>query len=667
MAPRIPAPYILASALACALASASASAPDAARDTAELPESRVRARAAAVPGLQVIGPEDLSRRQNLAEALRAVPGFRVRLQSGLGGYSEAAFRGTDGRQIAVYLDGVPLQSSLSPAVDLGKVPALMVREMAVDKGGLASADGPEAGAAAIRLTTLPRGSAPVSVTGRLSSFGGQEAAMAAKASASARGDAAIHLGAGAQGARNGFPYPSDNGTAFLASDDGWRAMGNNAYRGQWLGLGWSSAGRGRESSLGARWEAHRKEYPGIHARASSAFTDRAELSLHGRRRDTLEAGFLDSWSAAASARFAGDAFRDPDRSLGYATYSLERESRVLAAALGLSARLPGGGSLRLGSRGGYEASDSREEPGFREYTPPDARRFHAEPWASLSAPLGAALAFRAEAMLSRERLESENMAGVSGSRVPAPFARDAGAATWRALLAWRHEGAARGDAAPAALLEVERLRRLPALTELLGDNNGVHRNMGLLPQETWGAALEGSAGAGPWRIAAGPFWQVTRGPIRLAPMGGSNFLHYVNGADYRSLGFEARLDASRPRWRAGSALTAAWPENLEGSAAGRLPAYASRVEAYSDLSVSPLPSLWLDADLEFRSAYWTNDRNLPGSRRPPEAVLGAGLRWRKRRLEAALRADNLGDAHYRDFAYSPKSGRRYAFRLSMNP
>ena len=141
-------------------------------------------------------------------------------------------------------------------------------------------------------------------------------------------------------------------------------------------------------------------------------------------------------AAAFSARFARDAFRDPDRSLGYATYSLDRDSRILAASLGASARLPAGAALKAGSRGGYEESDSREAPGFREQLPPDARRWHAEPYAALSAPLGEALALRAEAILARERLESRNLAGVAGSRKAVPFERDAGAATWRALLAW---------------------------------------------------------------------------------------------------------------------------------------------------------------------------------------------------------------------------------------
>jgi hypothetical protein len=161
------------------------------------------------------------------------------------------------------------------------------------------------------------GNSPVSVTGRLSSFGGQEGALAARAPAGGLpGGGSFHLAAGWQAARNGYPYPSDNGTAYVAGDDHWREMGNNAYRGSWLGLTWRDEGRGRTRSLGARWDAYRKEYPGVYTGGSRAFTDRGDLVLHGRMRDSLESaclGLVDGVAASFSARFARDAFRDRER------------------------------------------------------------------------------------------------------------------------------------------------------------------------------------------------------------------------------------------------------------------------------------------------------------------------------------------------------------------
>lgn len=641
-------------------------------DTAVLPAARARAAGgpATVPGVQALSVEVLARHQNLADALKAVPGFRVRTQSGLGGYAETWFRGSDGRQLSVYLDGMPLNSSLDPAVDLGKIPVLSIRGMEVDKGGFGSQAGPEGGLAAIRLSTFPLGSAPVSVTGRLSSFGGQEAALAAKAGS---GNAAFHLDAGVDGARNDHPFPTDNGTLYVGSDDFGDRMRNNAYAARRLGLAWRRSGSGgRLLAVGARWDDHRKEYPGLYTGGSKAYTAGEDLHLHADWRDTLPLGPLRGFSLGALGRATSDGFRDPGKTLGFRTFSLDREGRLLSASAALLADLPRKARLRLGARAGWEESRSEETEEFREWQPPDAARSFLEPSAALEAPLFkedgiGALRARAEAVWTREALETRDRVGLASSRSEVPLERTDWARTLRAGMAWTPEAHAAGPRFAGFLAEWESVERFPVFHEILGDNNGVQKNLGLRPQATYGASLEASAAWGSVRVTGGPFWQHGRDPIRLGPLGASNFLRFGNGVAWRSYGLEARLDASGARWRLGNALTAARPAVLAGSAAGNLPAWHSRIENLADLSVSPLPSLWLDADLEFRSAYHPDDLNLPGTRRPPESVAGAGVRWRRKRLEASLRADNLGDSHYRDFAYSPKSGRRYAFRLSMNP
>jgi hypothetical protein len=657
-----------------------------ARDTAELADARVRMRPNQAPGVQAIPLETLRRRENLADALKTVPGFRVRSQSGLGGYSEAWFRGADGRQITVYLDGIPLRSSLEPSADLGKIPALMIHEMTVDRAGFGPGADPEGGAAAVRLSTSPLGRSPVNVSGRLSSFGGREAIVAAKlglgAAAAAEdapawGNAALHLGAGLLSARNDFPFPSDNGTRYLGSDDSRPAFANNGYSGRYLSLAWIGHGDGsRSMSLAARYDAHRKEYPGLYTGQSRAYTLRDETLLHARWNDTLDLGPVEGFGASVLSRTFSDGFRDPGNTLGYRSRELDRDGRVLCASLGLRVALPLGARLRAGTRAGYESSDSRETEGFSEFPAPDAERLFLEPSAAISASPGRGLSARIEGVLSAERLESEAVAGIAGSRRPVPLERDAAAHTLRAALSWEPPAGAGTDDARgggsrwsimSVTFEAEAAERHPALYEILGDNNGILKNMELAPQASYGMSLEGAFRAGPFRVAAGPFWQRVDSPIRLGSLGASDFLRFGNGRDYRSLGLEARLDAEGARWRVGNAFTASRPAILEGRPAGNLPAYASAIENLAEASLSPVADVWMDADLEFRTGYFPDDQNLPGTRRPAETLFGTGLRWRIRRLEAAFRADNLGDAHYRDFAYSPKSGRRYSFRLSMNP
>lgn len=627
-------------------------------DTLVLPQARAERTLASDPGRVVVSEADLHRGLNLAEALKAVPGFRVRAQSGLGGYAETWFRGTDGRQITVYLDDVPLTSSLEPAADLGRISPLMIREMIVEKD--AGPGDPDGGAAAIRLSTVPLGSSPVTVTGRLSSFGGREGALGAKAG---RGPWALYLSGGAVSAENDFPYPSDNGTTFNGSDDARPVMENNAFRDGWGSLAWRREGEaGSFGALGISADIQRKRYPGIYTSVSRAYTDRGEISLHGGFADARPEGALARLSGAASARFSSDAYRDPGRTLGYRSYALDRSMRFFSAAAGAELRAPSAFTLELGSRAGYETSDSRSSEGFLPYSAPDAERLSVEPFARLRRSRGRWSA-AAEGIVEWARENSETVAGTIGAPEPEPYSHDAVGATGRISLAWDGGAFGRWKA------EAERLQRLPSLFERLGDNNGVRKNMDLEPQEVEGYSLAGEIAAGPARFTGGPFLQINRKPVRLAPLGAADFLHFVNGADYAALGWETRCDAEGPRWRAGESVTLTLPRILagQGSLSGNMPAYASALESLADVSFSPLPTLWLDLDWEYRTPYYPGDLNLAGTRREAESLIGAGVRWRKRRIEAGLRADNLLGAYYQDFAYSPESGRRFAFQISMNP
>jgi hypothetical protein len=628
-------------------------------DTLVLPQARaLRDTAPSDPSRQVISEYDLRRSPNLADALKSVPGFRVRAQAGLGGYAETWFRGTDARQIAVYLDDIPLTSSLEPAADLGRMPALMIAGMEVDKG--AAGGDPEGAAASIRLSSFATGNLPVTVTGRVSSFGGREAALAAKTGSGPRG---LYLSAGAAAARNDYPYPSDNGTGFNGGDDGRPVMENNGYYGGFFNLAWREQGEsGSFRALGVSAGAYRKRYPGLFAASPRAYTDREDLALHGGFDRERPGAFLRAFSGAATARFSADAYRDPGKTLGYRSFALDRSLGFYSASLGLTARAPAAFFLDLGSRADYEESDSRAAEGFQPYSAPDAKRISAEPYARLRRSWGAFSA-AAEGLVEWAHEESEKVIGSISEPRPQPFNRDAVGSTRRLSLGWDAGAFGRWTA------EGQRLQRLPSLFERLGDNNGIQKNLDLEPQEVEGYSLAGEITAGPARLIGGPFLQINRKPIRLAPLGGGSFLRFVNGADYSSLGWETRCDAGGARWHAGEAVTLALPRILagRGSLSGNAPAYASAVESLAEASLSPLPGAWIDIDWEYRTAYYPSDLDLAGTRRSPESLLGLGLRWGKRRIEAAARADNITDENYQDFAYSPKSGRRFSFQVSIKP
>ena len=69
--------------------------------------------------------------------------------------------------------------------------------------------------------------------------------------------------------------------------------------------------------------------------------------------------------------------------------------------------------------------------------------------------------------------------------------------------------------------------------------------------------------------------------------------------------------------------------------------------------------------LDYRGPYYPGDANIPVSRRDAEWELGAHAGYARGAMRVALDARNLLDARYRDFAYSPRSGRGWSLTLSL--
>ncbi len=150
---------------------------------------------------------------SLAEALVGQPGLQVRSAGGLGQWSGALLRGADASQVAILIDGVPLQRGGQSAIDLSQLPIDGLERVEVYRSLPPLSVGIDAIGGAINLITRKGRGAP-SFWGVLGtgSFGLR------KAAAGVSGEGADGLRTTAtisyQGATGDFPYLSDGGLLY---------------------------------------------------------------------------------------------------------------------------------------------------------------------------------------------------------------------------------------------------------------------------------------------------------------------------------------------------------------------------------------------------------------------------------------------------------------------
>ncbi len=245
----------------------------------------------------------------------------------------------------------------------------------------------------------------------------------------------------------------------------------------------------------------------------------------------------------------------------------------------------------------------------------------------------------------------------------------------RASLQWAAgESTLRQTVALATRLE----QRAPTSGELLGDNLGVISKMDLKPEEarslTLSHTLSGlfaESGVRP-SLQSTVFSNTYRDPIRLKAHGASAFMRYENDANYRAVGFESLASLDSRFVETSVSWTSQEVSVSEGLYKGNQPAYQSPVEWHAEFFVKPVTdpvaSVRLGMLADYRSAYYPGDANIPDSRRDAEWEFGAHADAQfgtGSPIRLAVDARNLTDHHYRDFAYSPRSGRSYALSFSF--
>jgi vitamin B12 transporter len=164
---------------------------------------------------------------SLPEVLARTASVQVRSMGHLGAFTAVSIRGSTAAQVAVFLDGVPLNRDATGAPDLSQVPLGSLERIEVYRGGVpAELSGAALGGAINLVTRRPGGKAETEVRGGGGSF---LTRFASARRSDGRGRFAYHVFLGYQGSRGDFPYYDDNQTEFTTADDRTRRRQNNRY------------------------------------------------------------------------------------------------------------------------------------------------------------------------------------------------------------------------------------------------------------------------------------------------------------------------------------------------------------------------------------------------------------------------------------------------------
>jgi iron complex outermembrane receptor protein len=200
--------------------------------------------------------------ETLSDVLSQAASARVVQYGGLGAFSTVSLRGAPSGEVAVYLDGSPVNSAAGSVVNLSDLPSTAVERIEVYRGSSPLGFGAGAPGGAINLVTL---ASPERLDARVTrgSFDTWEGRATAGAR---RGRVAGLLHASYQGSAGNYSFHDDNGTPFNLADDSTSLRVNNRFDAL-TGLATLSAEPARGVKLTARENVFREAHgvPGLGA------------------------------------------------------------------------------------------------------------------------------------------------------------------------------------------------------------------------------------------------------------------------------------------------------------------------------------------------------------------------------------------------------------------
>jgi len=612
--------------------------------------------------------------ESAPDLLERCVGLSVRRYGGPGAMATISIRGADPGQVEVFLDRTPLRTASQGLVDLSAVDLSQIESVEIYRSAAPPDLGGEASSSAIRLVTRSGGARRARVRLSTGSYGTRE--IEGWSAGSWRGQR-YFVSASRFTTRGDFRYFNDNGTAVETGDDAWLHWTNgDARRENLLARLTLALPRGLDFDVSTQRAARDQGVPGTsrqptHQVRSTSLTwlHRGELSAEGALRPALY-GYVETTDRS---------YRDPLRELHVTGTPRQVDQAQWRRGAGLQLRhawpapWPVLGTHRLEALGELRREVLRKLP-LPGRPEEDRRRRDAR-----------LLSFGDEAELLRGRL------GLSAFyRWERGVDNFTGADPWQPFAA-RPEHIARAQG-PRLGLRVTlgaghtlkanwaHQARFPTFSELFGYAGTVQGNAALRPEigtrRDMGWIWE------PDRRVLGLRWRA-EGAYYQSELEQMIVMVTVSDRETRPQNLDrarirgAELSLTLDELPAVAGVRPALAGNLHWQDArdeGASPVYHGKQLTYHpplqahvrcDLTRGPVQ---LTAGAHYRAAAYWGRSNLPQFRGPAQWSGDAALRCAVPRvpLVAALRVENLSDAHIEDVRGYPLPGRSWYLEMTWS-
>jgi len=564
--------------------------------------------------------------KTLADVIAEQTGVQTRRFGGIGSFQTVSIRGVEGSEVLVLIDGIPLNSAMGDAVDLGKLNPSRFSRIEVYRSFIPARFGGNGLGGVVNLITVkPENTAGADIYSSIGTYHAQEHHVLAN-NATGDGLQAVALLSYID-SENDFPYLDRNNTPYNTADDTERRMENNQYTAGYFmmhpAVPLNDRFRLHAMASASQFKAHQ---PGNEGRSNKTAYNAAKVFDINVRLENESAQdviviepaiayvFREAYRFYTSLDFAaGASHSSMSRPNSYAELGSDEQTLTVPATVIIRPA----GFLRLESCVSLRGADINPTVNTTGGSHGDWHSREASGSAALDA-IVAAHPFGAVAGGSIQGVYSETEGGLDG------YSNRMVPASDTITLLWAAKGGVSLSCADSAVLfyaNAGRFSNQPSLRQRYGAQGAHNPNPTLLPETGLAAECGVKLLSRSMYTEVGGFYNRSWNKI-LTVFDGSQSAS-INCAGARSWGLEASLVATLWRFlQSDTRLTWQRTENLSRMNnwyGNQLPDEPA-LDIHESIGLGPFNGLSLRYGIELKSAYYRDPGNTEGFRVPASLV-----------------------------------------------